>query len=290
MRRAGSLVKDFTTSLRARCLLQVGVLFILSTGTPCPSVSAQDSAKQVRQPESALRARVEQFYNFLSAGNWSKAENYVTRESLDTFRNQTKTPFQSFQIGSVELEPDGRRATLHVTINVMTPYSAGPFPFSLTTHWRLDGRVWYVEVPKPPRHTLQAMFPQAPAEKSASPQESPPAELKFEYVEAIVDPIQPGEVKVARFPFTNVSDHAVRLGKVVTGCDCMRLKGEKREYKPGESGTLEFEWDPVHRDYSYALEDTISVKTEPGGAVTYLMARTVVAPGVAGDSKSLGTK
>jgi uncharacterized protein DUF1573 len=289
MRRVRSLVKGLTTFDSKRSLFQVGTLLILLIGGPCPYVSSQDSAQQLSKPASSLRTRVKEFYSFLKAGNWSKAENYVSRETLDTFRNQAKTPFESFEIDSVELQPGGARATVRVTTKLMTPYSTSPFPFPLTTHWRLVGGRWYVVVPNPPREPVKAMMRQAPADKGAPPQK-PPVELKFEHTDLIVDSIQPGEVKLARFPFTNVSDHVVKIGKVVTGCDCLRLKDGKRDYKPGESGTLEFAWDPIHRDFNYALEDTIAVTTEPGGAVTFLMARTVVGPRVAGAAKNQSSK
>jgi len=283
------LFKGLTTFDSKRALLRFGVLLILSIGGPCPCDSSQDSVRQLPKQASSLRSRVEEFYSFLKAGNWSKAESYVSRETLDTFRNETKTPFEGYQIDSVAVQPGGAAATVRVTIKVVTPYAGAPFPFARTTHWRLVGGLWYVVVSNPPREPVKAMMQQAPAAKGASPQR-PSVELKFEHADVIVDSIQPGEVKLARFPFTNVSDHVVRIGKVVTGCDCMRLKDGKREYKPGESGTLEFAWDPIHRDYSYALEDTIAVTAEPGGAVTFLMARTFVGARLAGASKNQGSK
>ena len=285
MRPVSFLVMGLTTFDSKRALLRFGVLLILSIAGPCPCDSSQNSVPQLPKEASSLRTRVKEFYSFLAAGNWSKAENYVSRETLDTFRNQTKTPFESFEIDSVELQAGGARATVRVTTKLMTPYSPSPFPFPLTTHWRLVGGRWYVVVPNPPRQPVKAMMQQAPADKGAS-SPKPSVEFKFEHTDVIVDPIQTGEVKLARFPFTNVSDHVVRIGKVVTGCDCMRLKGANKEYKPGESGTLEFAWDPIHRDYGYGLEDTIAVKTEPGGAVTFLMARTYVTARAASAGKS----
>jgi uncharacterized protein DUF1573 len=274
-------------------LLPVGALLIISTEAlfvaTLPNCWGQVGAR-VEVPRggnslSALRTRVKEFYGFLRVGNWSRAEAYVTPESLDTFRNENKTPFLSFQINSIHMRPDGRSARVEATLKVQTPYSGEPFPFPRKTSWRLVGGLWSVEVPKPPLHPLRSMFTQPPP-SSASSLVRQPAELKFESVESIVDLIQLGEIRTVRFAFTNVSDHAVRLGKVITGCDCMRLKDGKKEYKPGESGTLEFEWDPVHRDFAYALEDTISVHTEPGGAVTFLMARTEVGPRVSNGGKS----
>src|SRR5436190_19873320 len=73
------LFKGRTTFDSKRALLRFGVLLILSIGGPCPC----DSSPQLPKQASSLRSRVEEFYSFLKAGNWSKAENYVSRETLD---------------------------------------------------------------------------------------------------------------------------------------------------------------------------------------------------------------
>lgn len=279
----------------ARLLLQGLVLFLLLTGGLDPGISAQVSPAQVPQQERALRTRVKEFYNFLQAGNWSKAEDYITRETLDTFRNQTKTPFQGFEIDSIKLQPDGKSAAVVIRVNVMTPYSPTPFPLRRPSHWRLIAGVWQVDASESPTNKFQAEF-EPPAMmgmgtgmgQGAMQRTSPPApDLKFENRETIVEPIHPGEVKEARFPFKNVSDHVVRIAEVkMGGSSRLRLEGEKKEYKPGESGTLVFDWDPIHYDYPYGLSDTVIIKTDPGGKETFVTARTFVTALPAGEAKS----
>lgn len=284
---SGSPIRDFAATRCTGLLLQVGVLSILFVGWRLPYVSARSSSDQAQDQERTLRTRVEEFYNLIRVGSWSQAESYVTQDSLDAFRNQTKTPFQSYQIDSIKLQPDARSATVQITIKVMMPYSPTPFAFPRASQWRLVNGEWYVQIPGPPRGLLKSMVQQPPSAPGASHREPPPVELKFSNaVYTILDAVQPGQVKEARFPFTNVSDHVVRLGEVVTGREWVRLKTEKKEYKPGESGTLEFEVDPIHRDYGYGFADTITVKTEPGGATTLLTIRMYVAPSVAANGKT----
>jgi Protein of unknown function (DUF1573) len=261
------------------------VVLLLAVGS-IPCLSALSSPAQVRRQEAALRARVEAYFGFLKAGNSSKAENYVTRDTLDTFRNEPKTPFQGFSIDSIKMKPDGRHATVQVSVSVVTPYSNAPFPYPRDTDWRLVRGVWYVEVPKPASNRLQAMFRQPSPGDVATPDASPPMELEFKnHIYTFLSPLQPGEVKIAHFVYKNVSNHVVTLGAISTGCKCLRLKSDKKEFMPGESGSLDFEVDPEHHDYGYGLAETMRVTTEPGDVLNLLTVRTYVAPLVKAEIK-----
>ena len=256
-----------------------------------PGLAASD---QVPSPppkgENALRRRVSEFYSFLQAGNWSQAEKYIAKDSLEVFRNQQKTPFFGFQIDSIKLSPDGQSASVVVRVRVMTAYAPTPIPFPRPSNWRLIRGVWQAEASEAKGSMLLPEFQLPSTPKGAPHRLPPPAELKFESLETIVDPIHPGEVREVRFPFKNLTNHVVRLGNVSTGSDSLRFMGEKKEYNPGEAGTLVFEWDPVHSNYSYGLEDTIVLTTEPGGAVISLTARTYVYALIEEDSNSQSKK
>jgi hypothetical protein len=88
-------------------------------------------------------------------------------------------------------------------------------------------------------------------------------------------------VKVARFPFTNVSNHEVAIEVIQLGCDCLRMKTQQKEFKPGESGVLEFEFDPSHLQFNVEQPITIAVvlKTQPGGAQGRLTIAAMLEPG-----------
>jgi hypothetical protein len=264
------------------------ITLLLLCGPSLPSrFSAQVAPEPSHESEQVLRARIKQFYDLLEAGNWSKAENYVAPESLDTFRNQTKTPIRGYDIDSVKLAPQGQSATVVLSIKVTVPYSPTPYALPRSMQWRLVGGKWYAVIPEQTPATLNSMFQQGRPPAGATPHAPSPVELQFEYgTYTFLGPLQPGQVKVAHFPFKNVANHAVKLGEVTTGCKCVLLKGEKREFMPGEPGSLDFEVNPDHHGYGYGLADTVTVKTEPGGAVTYLTVRTYVAPLATTESKS----
>ena len=88
---------------------------------------------------------------------------------------------------------------------------------------------------------------------------------------------------MARFPFTNVSQHVVRLVEVQTGGDYLRLKTQQKEFKPGEAEVLEFELDPsvLGMNTEQALSLAVALKTDPGGVYTRLTIGAVFEPAAA---------
>ena len=108
-----------------------------------------------------------------------------------------------------------------------------------------------------------------------------PKDLKFKYTWVSVGYVHKGEVKVARFDFTNVSQRIVTLANVQTDCPCLRMKSQQKEFKPDEAGVLEFELDPssLSFDTKTALTVTAALDTEPEHARNELTVRAVLMPG-----------
>ncbi len=248
---------------------------ILSAGTICPAASV--SNEEISKNEQALRTRIEEFYNFLQQGNWFQAQSYLTEESIEAFRNQSKTvlgsnPFVGFKIESVKLDSDGQKAAAVVQLQVFTQYSPNPVAVPRTSHWRLVNGAWYLTLPKPePNSSPESLF----SSKSSAQSKPKPEELKFKGHRYGLGILQPGQTKTARFPFTNVTDHVVKLAEVHTSCECLKVKTEKKEYKPGESGELVIEFDST--GYEHFYYQTIVVKTEPGAVISHLDIEAYVA-------------
>ena len=278
---AGSSCIEFTT-IEARvakgrvegCFLRAGMLAALCLLTAGTRVIASSSS------EEALRTRVEQFYSAVQQGDKRQIERYLTKDSKPLFRNQPMKPVQGYQIQSIQLEPDGKAASVVVQVPYSTPTSPRPFPTPRITRWRLINRVWYLELAKPDPHAQQALFGVPPTK--AQPPSSPDAskDLKFESVWCGLGEVQDGQHKVAWFTFTNVSTHLVTLAALQGGGDYLRLKTQQKEYKPGESGTLEFEFDPSSLGVKTkeAFTQDVIVKTEPGGAYYRLTVSALVTP------------
>jgi len=234
-----------------------------------------------------LRTRVEQCYSALQQSDWRKVEKYLTKESKPLFRSQIKKPLLGYQIESIKIDPDGRTASVVVQVPVISVATPRPILVSKPTLWRLTNHTWYMELPRTdlPRADLgaqQSVFGMPP--KAVKPIPTTPnvfsKDLKFESSWSGLGKMPSNETKVARFSFRNVSTHAVTLADIQLGCDCLRLKTQQMEYKPGESGTLEIEFDAsklgINRAESF--QDDILFKTEPSGGYVKLTIGALLLP------------
>ena len=232
------------------------------------------SSSQANKPveETALRARAQELYSCLQEGDWAKAETYFTQDSRETFRRFVpKKQLDGFEIKSIKLEKEDRA---QVVVAVPEPNPLAPqqaFISPQTTSWRLVQGVWYAELLPPDPKASAGPF--GPPKKPNPPAPPPVQEFRFEKEWFGLGLIQAGKTEVARFPFTNISKHPVTIGEVINGCECLRVKEEHKEYKPGERGVLEVEFDPsrlaLAGPQSVSLE--VDVRSSPGGGMTRLI-------------------
>ena len=223
--------------------------------------------------ERALRERITEFYSLLQVGRYSEAESYLSSDSKENFRNQRRSPFVGFEIKSVNMDAGGKTATVQVLMQMVpSTFTMTPIPTLSVLHWRLEGKAWCAIVPKPNPDAFKALFgsPTASGLKPV-PQEE---ELKFKGHRYNFADVPQGAVKVARFPFKNVTDHAVTITDIETGCDCLQAEIDKKQYAPGESGELAIKFNSANYLQEYA--ETIVVKTDPGNRVTFLNVRGFV--------------
>jgi hypothetical protein len=224
------------------------------------------------QAEQALRKRVEEFWSFWQAANWTRAEDYLTEESKQAFLAEQKGALPRVEVDTLELAEDQQSAKATVRIYIVSPFSPQPFPFRKTTEWRQVKGVWFCD--------WLSSNPAATKGLSDIRKEgmSPPApeQLKFKGHKYGLGLVWPNQIKAARFPFENVTDHEVELTSVDTGCKCLQIKTQKKSYKPGESGELVVEFNPAGYKENYV--QTVLVKTDPGNITTYLMVGAYVVP------------
>jgi hypothetical protein len=258
-----------------RFLSRIGLIALLSLLLANTRVWADSPGEQ------ALRARVDQLYSALRQGDWKKVEKYLTKDSRRIFRSEPKKTLTEYQVESVKIEADGQSAQVVVRLPGPPTMIAGP-PIFLpqTTRWQLVGGKWYMELPDP-HHAGRLPGPsdqqQAPGPHFAINS----SDLKFDSTYASVGFVHKGEVKVARFPFTNVSQHTVTVADVQSSCPCLRLTSQQKEFKPGEAGALELTFDPSTFSFKarLALTLTVSVQTEPEHALTQLTVAAAITPG-----------
>jgi Protein of unknown function (DUF1573) len=222
------------------------------------------------QPGEALQRRVQEFYGLLQTRQISRAEQYATKESRELLRDQVGKPFLGFRVVSATMNADGKSGNAAVELNVMMPFSPTPVPIQRTSHWKIEDGEWRVELAEaPPVNTGDMLALQTKeAEK--------PEELKFVGHKFGLGVMKPGEVKEARYPFENVTDHVVKIKSIETDCDCLKDKTEKLEYQPGEKGAVVVDFDSTN--YEYTFMNTMVVTTNPGDVKSYLEIGAQVVP------------
>jgi len=230
--------------------------------------------------ERALRDRVEQLYTALQQGDWAKAEEYLTSESKEIFRQESKQRLDGFEIKSITLDTSGQAAIVVVDLPFFFPGIPDAGPFQKVTRWRLVNGVWLAELPKP-----DSEGPRPPNPTVSTSQPLPTAvgsnDLKFESTTYNLGEVRTDQTTTARFAFKNTGADLVTVADVQMGCDCLKLVTPKREFRPGESGLLEFKLDPsgLHVSLREAFTQTILLKTEPGDRYVELTISAILVPG-----------
>lgn len=205
-------------------------------------------------------------------GHWDRAEKYVATDSQENFRKQPRGALMGFKVDSVEVEPDGRQGTAVIEVQAAANVGGVPLAMPRESQWRWVDGAWYLVVnATPPKRSLQEMLGSA-AGKGPSHAE----ELKFKGHRDNLGYVGTDQVRVAHFPLTNVSDHVVTITSIVTGCPCLTVKSQKQEFKPGESGEVDIEFNPAGYERDYA--QTIVLKTDPGNQTIYLAILAFVMP------------
>jgi hypothetical protein len=250
-----------------------GIATLLATTVTWATLGLATENQAIQSQEHALRKQVGEYYTLLQAGRYSEAENCMTPDSRETFRKISKSPFLGFEIKSVTIDPGGKSALVLVQIHEFLPgLSAKAVDMPYKSNWKLTAGAWLLTLPKDlPTSPLSGI-----ASRAATTPTSRAENLKFKGHKFLFGEMQQGEKKVARFPFTNESDHTVTIKSVETGTSLLTVEGYKKQYKPGEAGEIAIDFDPGNVDREYA--QTVVVKTDPNGVITYLTVYAYIMP------------
>jgi hypothetical protein len=136
------------------------------------------SQAPVSEAESALRARVDEFYRLLVDKKFRQAESLVVEDSKDLYYNWGKPDIKGFDIKSVELLDGGRAAKVAVTVKMfMAVAGAAPVVFNMPSPstWHLEQGKWSLwidpnivlmtpmgKIPSRPQTTADSAAPAAP--------------------------------------------------------------------------------------------------------------------------------
>lgn len=117
-------------------------------------LGAQNPADLLRKAppavEEALRARVQQFYQFHVEGKFRQAEALVAEESKDDFYSSNKPRCLKFEVPTVEFSDEFTKAkatvVCHMYVNMMG-FMQKPVPVPLPSHWKLVAGQWFWYAP-----------------------------------------------------------------------------------------------------------------------------------------------
>jgi hypothetical protein len=120
-----------------------------STALLCFAVILQAAAPSP-EVDSALKSRVQEFYQLMVDHKFRQGEEMIAEDSKDFYYDSTKPDIKSFTIGKIEYSEDFRSAkvTIVSTVDILFP-GAGVKRLNIpsVTNWKIDRDqwCWYVD-------------------------------------------------------------------------------------------------------------------------------------------------
>ena len=131
------------------------------------------------------------------------------------------------------------------------------------------------EESKPKSTAPEPATPLAKAE--TAPEANKPApKIKFEKVVHDFGKITPGTKNVCEFKFTNAGDSLLKITKVSKTCGCTPYTLAKKEYEPGETGTLKVRYNASKRPASIARRLYVSSNDKANPKITLTIKARIV--------------
>lgn len=96
--------------------------------------------------------------------------------------------------------------------------------------------------PVRPRSRVEAVKPKPEPEKPKADANAPGPEIRFDKMVHDFGDVGPGTANICEFGFKNVGEALLKISDVKPDCGCTIFTLEKKEYAPGESGTLKINY------------------------------------------------
>jgi hypothetical protein len=113
----------------------------------------QPSPQAPPEVDTALRARITQFYQLEVEGKFNRALQLVAEDTKDLFVGSSKPTYQSFEIHSIRYSDDFAEAEVMLMVNRLLPiqgFMGHPLPTKMTSRWKIENGQWcyYVDPQK----------------------------------------------------------------------------------------------------------------------------------------------
>jgi hypothetical protein len=125
--------------------------FILICAAVCLGQTPKEPAKPPADVDQALRARVQEFFQYHVTGEFRKAEPLVAEDTKDLFYNRNKPRYLKFvEIARIDYSENFTKAT--ATVMVVSPqmiagWGGGPPTIPIPSTWKIENGkwCWYLE-------------------------------------------------------------------------------------------------------------------------------------------------
>ena len=203
--------------------------------------SLPGEAQNIPALERRLTKRAQEYFQLLVTSDWRKVENYLTKDSQDTWLAMAKNKIDSFEIQEVKVAPGGKEADVMVLVTFYVPQVSAPFHQPRRTKWIYERRNWFTRLPPMLSATdlFQKVF-NSGANMGALPSLAQPVQSPLRFDQ---NPIrltrQEGAAEITvKVPFQNVTPNAVTVTQLGTNCPCLQVSMDKLVLQPGEQGIL----------------------------------------------------
>ena len=220
--------------LASLCLAQAPVTEPPASEPPPPAV------------DEALRARMNQFFQYHVEGKFRQAEALVAEDTKDYFFSAAKPKYLSYEIKSIAYSKDftEAKAVLLVEMFLMMPgFTDKPVKVPIGSTWKLiDGQwFWHVDPESLRESPFGKMSPGKPT--TGAPPSIPAiptlADMNFIYKQVKADKeqvtLRPGESQEVTFTNSATGLMSISLKAELTGVD---VKLDRMDMKAGEKAVL----------------------------------------------------
>jgi len=196
-------------------------------------------AQNVSARERQITKRVQEYFQLLVTGDWRKVENYLTKDSQDTWLTMAKNKIQSFEVKEVQIAPGNREADVTVLVTFYIPQVSAPFQQPRKTKWINERRNWFIKLPPMVSATelFQKVFGAGSMGGLSSPQTVQPP-LRFDQNPVRLSRQEGAAESTAQVPFQNVTASVVSVTQLGSNCPCLQVSMDKLLVQPGEQGIL----------------------------------------------------
>ena len=209
--------------------------------------------------DDALRARINQFFQFMVDAKYRQAESLVAEDSKDIYYDGQKPRFLSYELKSIEYSDDftRARATLLCQTLVSVPGFAGqPIKVSVGSDWKLVNGEWFWFVdPATAHHTP---FGNMSAGKGARPPGMPtvmPTDPAFALSKVKVDKnvlnLHAGESGEVTFTNTATGQMSISLTGRLAGVD---VKLDRVNLEAGDKAVLSITTHPGAKSGTLSIQ------------------------------------